>query len=676
MTLRSVILGLIGAAVITSSGFIISQILKLSGFTSGGLLPLGALVPMMLGALLVGLLRVFGVSVRFRPGELAVIAGLLMAGVSVLGGQVQPTLPTALALPAYYNQLRAGWRKNQVLSYVPPAVLPADGKYDSQVVEGFLGGLGGRDKYIPLSSVPWAKWSASLTTWLPMMALAGICMACLGLIVHRQWSERERLRYPIATFAIAMLSGRTEDRKPLYRNGMFLAGFLVVLCIFMVNGLQKWYPNSIKIPMTFNLGAMTNYAFQRKWPIFLKAPFADHLLDVRISVIAIAFSFFLASDVSLSLGLSQAIFVPIGMWMLTMGIELKSDYMEGGATAWGRFGSYLAFGLMLAYFGRRYYWNLLVQTFSFRNRPQVAPYEAWACRILLLAAAGMAVMIARLGLAWPLAVLTVGMMVLLLVIVSRIAAETGLFSIQARWQPLGVFLGMLGAYALGPQAIIMIGLFCTMLTLAPGSKLSPFFASVLKVCSDLGAKPSRVGVATGGVYLAGIVIAVVATLWASYNFGQVVGTYDIKVRAPTMSFQPAERAITRMKTTGELDACLALGPIERILNARPERKFLWAAGLGFVAVILFSSLRLRFSWWPLHPVMFLVWATWPMGLLSHSFFLGWLARTIVIRIGGHAKYQQAKVFMIGAIAGNLAASGFWMVVGLIYYAATGMMPPA
>jgi len=676
MTIRSLMLGLIGAVVITSSGFVIGSILRLPGYTNGGLLPLGVLVPMMLGALVVGALGVLRIRPRFRAGELATIAGLLMVGVSVLGGQVQPTLPTALALPAHYNQLRAGWRKSEVLSYVPPSVLPADGEYDSQVVEGFLGGLGGNERNIPLSAVPWGKWSGPLMTWVPMMALSGICMTCLGLIVHRQWSERERLRYPIAAFATAMLSGRTEQRKPLYRNRAFLAGFALVFCIFLINGLQKWQPNSIRIPMTFNLARMTNYAFHRKWPVFLKAPFADHLLEVQISVVAIAFSFFLASDVSLSLGLSQAIFVPIGMCMLTMGVELKSDYMEGGATAWGRFGSYLAFGLMLLYFGRRYYWGLLVQAVSLRARGQVAPYEVWACRIMLLASVGMVLIIARLGLDWPLAVLAVAIMGLLLLIVSRISAETGLFSIQSRWQPLGVFLGMLGVYALGPQSIIMIGLFSTILTLAPGNKLAPFFVNALKTCSDLGAGSARFGVATGATYLAGVAIALVAALWASYNFGQVVDTYDIKVRAPTMSFQPAVRAITRMKTTGELDASNGLSAVGRILNARPDRRFLWAAGLGFAAVVLFSACRLRFSWWPLHPVMFLVWATWPMGQLSHSFFIGWLARTVVVHIGGHEKYQQAKVLMIGAIAGNLAASGFWMVVGLVYYAVTGLAPPA
>ena len=276
--------------------------------------------------------------------------------------------------------------------------------------------------------------------------------------------------------------------------------------------------------------------------------------------------------------------------------------------------------------------------------------------------------------AWTLALLSAGMMLLLLVIVSRIGAETGLFDIQARWQPLGVLLGCLGLFALGPKMIILVGLFCTMLTLTPGGMLAPFFVNSLRVCSRLGVRPAHAGLSAGGLYLGGICLAAVVMLWVNYNFG-IDRRWDNTVRAPTMSFQPAERASTKLAVSGELEASLHLSPVQRLVALKPSGMFLWSAGLGFAAVIVFSALRLRFSWWPLHPVMFLVWATWPMGLLTYSFLLGWLIRTVVIRLAGHQGYQQTKPLMIGAIAGNLVGEGLWMVVALAYYEATGLVPP-
>jgi len=670
MTPRAVILGVLGATVIVALGYLIGHVLELASFTDGGLLASGVLLMMLIGAGGIAVLKLFRVRGRFRPGELAVIVGLLLAACSVLGGAVLPTLTPALAMPAYYNELRPGWKKHQLLSYVTPSMLPADAKYDSEVIAGFLGGLGSSDSSIPLSGVPWDKWSRPLITWIPLLSLAGVCMGSLSLIVHRQWSERERLRYPIAEVATALLSGRMQStRRRLYTDGMFLAGFGIVFAVFFINGLQKWYPGSIRIPMIFNF-----WQIPQKFPILYKAPFADHLVQVRISPTAIAFGFLLASDVSLSLGLSQFIFVPIGIWALAMGVDLKSDYMEGGATAWQRFGSYLAFGLMLLYFGRRYYWRLLVRALTFRKRGDVTSYETWACRAFVLSAAAMFIIICRLGLDWTLGLLTVGMLLLLFVVVSRIGAETGLFTIQARWQPLGIFLGLLGVYALGPQGIIIVGLICTVVALNPGYKLMPFLVNALKIGSNLQVRPGRLAIASSGVYVLGICLAITVTLWANYNFG-ITPRGDITVRAPTMSFRPADRAATKMKTANQLDASENLSPLQRLTNLRPKKMFLWAGGIGFVLVILFSAMRIRCPWWPLHPVLFLVCATWPMGLLSHSFLLGWFVRVVVMRIGGHEGYQRAKPFMIGAVAGNLLGPAVWTIVGMIYYHLTGIMPP-
>ena len=112
--------------------------------------------------------------------------------------------------------------------------------------------------------------------------------------------------------------------------------------------------------------------------------------------------------------------------------------------------------------------------------------------------------------------------------------------------------------------------------------------------------------------------------------------------------------------------------------------FIWSAGIAFVLVIFFSAMRIRYSWWPLHPVMFLVWATRSMGLLSHSFFLWWFIRAVVVRLGTQGPlasieicqvYQRAKPFMIGAVAGNLLGPAAWMIVGMIYYHLTGLLQP-
>jgi len=90
-----------------------------------------------------------------------------------------------------------------------------------------------------------------------------------------------------------------------------------------------------------------------------------------------------------------------------------------------------------------------------------------------------------------------------------------------------------------------------------------------------------------------------------------------------------------------------------------------------VAVIVFSILRLRLPWWPLHPMLFLLWATWPMVVISHSFLLGWAIKKTVVRFGGSSLVRKLKPLMVGIIAGEVAGAFFCMLAGIIYYICTG-----
>jgi hypothetical protein len=72
-----------------------------------------------------------------------------------------------------------------------------------------------------------------------------------------------------------------------------------------------------------------------------------------------------------------------------------------------------------------------------------------------------------------------------------------------------------------------------------------------------------------------------------------------------------------------------------------------------------SALRLRFWWWPLHPVGYLVanvnGAQWWWGPL----FIAWLLKTLVIRYGGLRLYQRTVPMAIGVIVGTQLVDVIW-----------------
>jgi len=88
-------------------------------------------------------------------------------------------------------------------------------------------------------------------------------------------------------------------------------------------------------------------------------------------------------------------------------------------------------------------------------------------------------------------------------------------------------------------------------------------------------------------------------------------------------------------------------------------------------VLLLGSLRLRYPWWPLHPVVLLGYGAWTMGKFGASFLLGWAIKTAIMRLGGPKAYQQGRHFMMGVIAGDLFGGLIYILTNYIYYLVTG-----
>jgi hypothetical protein len=674
MTVRAILVGLIGALFIAGVSYFNDQVLGLFGQSpiSGHQIPVGVFGPLVVFLAVVNpLLLLTRRSWGFKPAETAIVVLMMLVSCSVPLRGLMENFPTTLGLPAHWNNVNPGWQKNNLLSYVPPALLPAGGKLDPAATDNMLTGMGKPSAPIGISQVPWGKWRDCLTVWMPLVVLMSVSVICLALIVHRQWSMHERLRYPIAEFASTLMAPPQQGVVgPIFRSKIFWIGLAAVVAIHLINGINKWYNGTfIQIPLAFDLAAI-----RTKWPIIRDLPWGVRLTMPQVYPLVVGFSFFLASEVSLSLGLSQVIFLSVAWILVTRGVDMSTDLLTGGPGGWMRAGGYMAFGFMVLYTGRRYYRAVLQAALSFRASMGVEPYAAWAGRILLLSLGGMLAIMIALGLDWPLAILTLAMIMLLFLCVSRIVAETGLFFLQARWQALGVLLGFLGAYALGPKALILVGLLSIVLTLDISQSLMPYIINGLKVCQNAGIAPARTGWTAVGTYMVSLVLAVIVAFWAIYNFG-VNKSYDWSYkRVPSMVFMAANREVTDLKLSGELAASEALRPLERLTQLRPSDRFLWSAGIGVAMVLIVGMLRLKFSWWPLHPVMFLVWDTAPMGALSHSFLLGWFVKTAVSRIGGHRTYQKAKPLMIGLIAGDLIGPAVFIIYGAIYYGVTGLLP--
>ena len=669
MSFRAVVLGLCAGVIVAGLGYLNDQVLR-GNFLVGNHFPISVFGLLVLGMatanpLLFRLRRNWGL----KPAEVATATALVLVACSVPGSSLMRVFTPALMMPLKYNAITPGWQKNRLLTYIPPALMPAGASPGSEAVEGFVSGWGHGGQDISLTDVPWSLWRAPLTAWMPLIFLAGLCAISMSLVFHYQWARRERLRYPIADFSTTLME--TSPGKaigPIFRNKLFWLGVAVTFCLHVVNGTHAWFPGSIYIPMEFEI------PLWEKFPLLAETPTAGRLLRPIFFPTFIAFAYFLASDVSFSLGTCQIIFVIAAAVLLRSGIDISQARFTGGVFMWERFGSYVAFAVLLGYTGRGYYRMVLRRAILPGSAKGTETAPVWAARVLLLSAGSMVAILALLGLAWPLALAVVGMLLLMYVVLARINAEAGLFHCEPLWEPAAVLVGIFGYHALGVQALLIVSMFTVVLMIDPRESIMPFVINGLKMADHTGVSPSRVGWTGAGALALALAVAVPTVLWANYNYG--VQTADIwsSSYVPKRMLSGANAAASELRLTGDLAESEELGALGRLMAMRPDSKCLWAITVGAGGILCLSSLRRRLSWWPLHPVALLVAGTWPIEQFSHSFLLGWLIKTMVTKLAGLNAYRRTKPLMVGIVAGDLLGGLGFMAIGGVYYWMTGLFP--
>jgi hypothetical protein len=91
--------------------------------------------------------------------------------------------------------------------------------------------------------------------------------------------------------------------------------------------------------------------------------------------------------------------------------------------------------------------------------------------------------------------------------------------------------------------------------------------------------------------------------------------------------------------------------------ARPDTFALYGA-TGFIITVALSLLRARFIWWPIDPIGFVIVTSLQGGGKGDwvAFVGAWVAKTIVLRVGGSKLYEGYGVPLVGGFMGGVAVA--------------------
>jgi hypothetical protein len=94
---------------------------------------------------------------------------------------------------------------------------------------------------------------------------------------------------------------------------------------------------------------------------------------------------------------------------------------------------------------------------------------------------------------------------------------------------------------------------------------------------------------------------------------------------------------------------------------------------GVLGTLALSLLRLRFTWWPLHPVGFTVGYVYPVRVTAFTVFLTWAFKSLVLRIGGITLYRNLQPFFLGLLIGYTLGVGVSTLTDAIWFPGNGKM---
>ena len=161
-------------------------------------------------------------------------------------------------------------------------------------------------------------WIGPCLAWSTVIVAALACMLCINLIVRKQWSESERLAYPLAHIPLQIINNGSR----LFATRLLWVGFSVAVIFNLINGLHFLFPG---VPGIFYGGFdLGRYFTAKPWNALGELP-------IRFHPFAIGLAFFMPLDLAFSCWFFY------WFWRIEQvaGVALYSSGMLGGLAGYG-----------------------------------------------------------------------------------------------------------------------------------------------------------------------------------------------------------------------------------------------------------------------------------------------------------------------------------------------------
>lgn len=559
------------------------------------------------------------------PGEILVVYTMLGVSSALCGHDMLEILVPTLSHLYRYAPIEGKYQ--EILPLVPKWLVVED----PVALESAY--VGQESVYRPENFLPWL---APLAWWgLFTLALCAV-MWGLDLILRKQWTENEKLSYPVLQVPILLA---TEARS-LLRSRLFWTGFGIAAGIDVVNGLNALFPLLPKIPVVHIKNLQT---------FFPNLPWsAMGGMWMSLYPFAIGMCFFMPADLAFSCWFffffwkAQRVLANyIGIHGMP-GFPFIEEQTAGG---------YYAVALIALWITRHHLKRVALILLG-REVERETPWERQEVRIAaVLIAAGCGFLFWFCHHAGMTAWIVITFFVLYFLIsisVTRMRAELGppahdLHQIGPHLQILR-FVGMANMRKYYPVDTVMFGFFNFFNRAYRGHPM-PHGLEAFRIAERLKLDNLRYLLAIMVSTVAGIVCAFWAMLWVFDKYG-----------AAAQAIGPGEWF--GRETWDFVNSWLTTPQVHQY---QPT----YAIIIGVLFSIGLATLRMNLPWWPFHPVGYAISGSWSMDQLWLCVMVAWAIKVLLLKYGGAKAYKPVVPFFVGLIMGDFMVGSFWNLYGIV-----------
>ncbi|MFP3903683.1 MAG: DUF6785 family protein [Armatimonadota bacterium] len=516
---------------------------------------------------------------------------------------------------------------------------------DRELIRQFYEGVTGHVDLTP--------WLAPLALWTVFFVVLWFTLLCLCSLLRRHWVDDERLGFPLVQvplFITGLSPKSGTGSRGLWKQPLMWAGFALVTIHFTTIMAHAANPAIPTLGPGYDLGQ-----FFTEKPLDALARYFRFIHNPQL----IGLAYFAPQDICFSMFFFFFLIKFMMLFYRVAGLQEPSGFPFFWEQAAGAF---VGIAIYYVWSGREYLGKLWRNVVAGPHAPKAAPPDPDAPFSYRFAAAGAAggfiflcAWYIAAGMTWWIPPVFFGLIILFATIFTRGRAEAGIGSLASYpfWQASRQIKSFLGTRPLTPRGdYTNLSMLASLIFLHFGNypETMTFQIEGLKISEDAGLNPK----ALTRLMTVALVLGVVAMMWFSlgafYEWGG--NTLSGGVTEGGYAVRITQRQLADVSSVIEGNH---LGP-------DTARNGFTIGALLFT--LLLVGIRMRWLRFPLHPLGWVM--TLPYGYAYWGpFFAAWLAKWVILKLGGVRLYHALIPFFIGMIVGQIfSISILWQIVAL------------